>query len=181
MLILVRHGESTGNAEGRLLGRTDSPLTDRGLTQARSLAEAVAGATRLISSPLARARDTAEALGTGLDLEVDERWIEVDYGEYDGRELRAIPGEAWAQWRADPNFTPPGGESLAAAGARAGVASHSPSIACTTASDAGELWLDDGAGGSPATYAYSAAYAWSPVLRAWVFTDHRLARASQAA
>ena len=70
---------------------------------------------------------------------------------------------------------------LAAAGARAGVASHSPSIACTTASDAGELWLDDGAGGSPATYAYSAAYAWSPVLRAWVFTDHRLARASQAA
>ena len=118
MLILVRHGESTGNAEGRLLGRTDSPLTDRGLTQARSLAAAVAGATRLISSPLARARDTAEALGTGLDLEVDERWIEVDYGEYDGRELRAIPGEVWAQWRADPNFTPPGGESLAAAGAR---------------------------------------------------------------
>ena len=67
---------------------------------------------------MARARDTAEALGTGLDLEVDERWIEVDYGEYDGRELRAIPGEVWAQWRADPNFTPPGGESLAAAGAR---------------------------------------------------------------
>ena len=66
MLILVRHGESTGNAEGRLLGRIDSPLTERGSAQARSLADAVAGATRLISSPLARARDTAEALGTGL-------------------------------------------------------------------------------------------------------------------
>ena len=63
VLILVRHGESTGNAEGLLLGRIDSPLTARGLEQARSLADTVAGANRLISSPLARARDTAEALG----------------------------------------------------------------------------------------------------------------------
>ena len=55
MLILVRHGESTGNAEGRLLGRIDSPLTGRGLEQARSLAATVTGATRLISSPLLRA------------------------------------------------------------------------------------------------------------------------------
>ena len=78
MLILVRHGESTGNASGLLLGRIDSPLTERGVGQARSLAVAVAGATRLVSSPLARARDTAEALGTGLPVEIDDRWIEVD-------------------------------------------------------------------------------------------------------
>ncbi|MGD0881660.1 MAG: histidine phosphatase family protein [Acidimicrobiales bacterium] len=118
MLILVRHGESTGNAEGLLLGRIDSPLTEWGRAQARSLADAVAGATRLISSPLARALDTAEALGTGLPIEVDERWIEVDYGEYDGEKLGSIPSEVWTRWRSDPTYAPPGGESLATAGAR---------------------------------------------------------------
>ncbi len=118
MLILVRHGESTGNAEGLLLGRIDSPLTERGLEQARSLADTVAGATRLISSPLARARYTAEALGTGLPIDIDDRWIEVDYGEYDGQKLEEIPTEVWLEWRSDPTFTPPGGESLAATGAR---------------------------------------------------------------
>jgi len=118
VLILVRHGESAGNAAGLLLGRIDSPLTERGIGQARSLGEAVAGATRLVSSPLSRARDTAEALGTGLPVEIDERWIEVDYGEYDGQPLGDVPAEVWGRWRSDPTFTPPGGESLAAAGAR---------------------------------------------------------------
>ena len=118
MLILVRHGESAGNAAGLLLGRIDSPLSDRGIDQARSLAPVVAGATRLISSPLARALDTAEALGTGLPVEIDDRWIEVDYGEYDGQPLGDVPAEVWAEWRADTTFTPPGGESLASAGAR---------------------------------------------------------------
>jgi broad specificity phosphatase PhoE len=118
VLILVRHGESTGNAEGLLLGRIDSPLTARGLEQARSLADTVSGATRLISSPLARARHTAAALGTGLPIEIDDRWIEVDYGEFDGQKLGDIPAEVWLEWRSDPTFTPPGGESLAAAGAR---------------------------------------------------------------
>jgi broad specificity phosphatase PhoE len=118
VLILVRHGESTGNADGLLLGRIDSPLTVRGLEQARALADVVAGADRLISSPLVRARDTAEALGTGLPVEVDGRWVEVDYGDYDGRRLTDIPAEVWRRWRSDPGFVPPGGESLASAGAR---------------------------------------------------------------
>ena len=118
MLILVRHGESTGNADGLLLGRIDSPLTERGLEQARSLAGTVAGATRLISSPLARARDTAEALGTGLPVEIDDRWVEVDYGEFDGQKLGDMPAEVWRAWRSDTDFMPPGGESLASAGAR---------------------------------------------------------------
>jgi len=118
VLILVRHGESTGNAQGLLLGRIDSPLTGRGLEQARSLTATVAGATLLISSPLARARDTATALGTGLPVEIDERWIEVDYGEYDGQKLGDIPADVWVRWRSDPTFTPPGGESLASAGSR---------------------------------------------------------------
>jgi probable phosphoglycerate mutase len=118
MLILVRHGESTGNADGLLLGRIDAPLTERGLTQAKAAGRSVAGATRLISSPLARARDTAEALGTGLPVEIDDRWIEVDYGEFDGRPLGLVPDEVWTRWRSDPDYRPPGGESLCEAGAR---------------------------------------------------------------
>ncbi len=118
MLILVRHGESTANAEGRLLGRIDAPLTDRGREQARLVGASLAGATRVISSPLARARDTAEALGAGVPVEIDDRWVEVDYGEYDGRLLGEVPAEVWTQWRTDPAFRPPGGESLAEAGAR---------------------------------------------------------------
>ena len=118
MLILVRHGESTGNAEGLLLGRIDAPLTERGEEQARSVGPVVAGATRVISSPLQRARCTAEALGTGLPVEIDERWVEVDYGEYDGRPLGALSEEVWTRWRSDPDFRPPGGETLREAGDR---------------------------------------------------------------
>lgn len=118
MLILVRHGESTGNAEGRLVGRIDSPLTDRGRVQAHALAPVLSGVTRLISSPLSRARDTAEALGTGLPVEIDERWVEIDYGTFDGEKLGAIPAEVWTRWRSDADYVPPGGESLSAAGTR---------------------------------------------------------------
>jgi probable phosphoglycerate mutase len=118
MLILVRHGESTGNAEGLLLGRIDAPLTERGKAQARRVGPVVKGATRLISSPLERARHTADALGTGLPVEIDERWIEVDYGDYDGRPLGAVPDEVWTRWRTDPDFRPPGGETLGEAGSR---------------------------------------------------------------
>jgi broad specificity phosphatase PhoE len=78
----------------------------------------VAGATRVIASPLRRARDTAEDLATGLPVEVDPRWIEVDYGEFDGRPLRDVPAAVWAEWRTDPDYHPPGGESLADAGTR---------------------------------------------------------------
>jgi broad specificity phosphatase PhoE len=133
MLILVRHGESTANADGRLLGRLDAPLTPRGLAQARALAPYVAGATRLISSPLGRATGTAAALGTGLPVEVDERWIEVDYGELDGTRLDDVPPDVWTTWRSDPAYAPPGGESLAATGTRVRAACE-------------ELFAEDGAG-----------------------------------
>ena len=118
MLILVRHGESTGNADGLLLGRLDAPLTERGLDQARSLGSSLTGVTRVISSPLSRARDTAEALGLGVPVEIDERWIEVDYGEFDGQPLREVPAEVWLRWREDARYRPPGGESLAEVGVR---------------------------------------------------------------
>ena len=118
MLILVRHGQSTGNADGLLMGRIDAPLTEQGLAQARALAPWVAGASRVISSPLSRARATAEALATGLPIEIDDRWVEVDYGEFDGRPLGSVPSEVWTRWRSDPDFRPSGGETLAETSAR---------------------------------------------------------------
>ena len=68
----------------------------------------MAGATRLISSPLSRARDTAEALGTGLPVEIDDRWVEVDYGEYDGQKLGGHPRRGVASLALGPRLRPAG-------------------------------------------------------------------------
>jgi alpha-ribazole phosphatase len=130
MLCLIRHGESTANAAGLLLGRSDVPLTDRGRAQAAALAPLLGPVGRLVSSPLLRARQTAAALavagpagaGTEPALEVDERWVEVDYGEHEGRPLADVPAEVWRRWRADPQYRPAGGESLADVGERVGEA-----------------------------------------------------------
>jgi broad specificity phosphatase PhoE len=118
VLILVRHGESTGNAAGLLLGRIDAPLTERGLAQAKTLGGSLSGITRVISSPLERARDTAAALDLGLPIEIDDRWVELDYGEFDGQPLGSVPSEIWRRWRSDPHYRPSGGETLAEAGVR---------------------------------------------------------------
>lgn len=116
MLVLVRHGRTAANAGGLLLGRADPPLDEHGRAQAAALAAAVAGARRVVCSPLRRARETAAALE--LPVEVDERWIELDYGELDGRPITDVPADLWRRWRADVGFAPPGGESLAALGRR---------------------------------------------------------------
>ena len=118
MLVLVRHGETAANAARQLLGRGESPLTDRGRAQATALAAALGPVSRLVSSPLGRARASASALGLDVPLEVDERWIEMDYGELEGRPLGDVPAEVWTRFRADPTFRPPGGESLAEVGVR---------------------------------------------------------------
>ncbi len=118
MLVLVRHGETAGNAARQLLGRRESPLTDKGRADAAALAGAIGSVRRLVSSPLARARDTAAALRCDVPIEIDARWVEVDYGELEGRALGDVPAELWARWRAEPSFAPPGGESLAEVGSR---------------------------------------------------------------
>jgi broad specificity phosphatase PhoE len=122
VLILVRHGESAANAAGLLSGRAESPLTAHGKSQVASLATSMIRASRLISSPLGRALDTAAALGLGLTVEVDGRWTEVDYGALEGEPLTAVPAETWRQWRSDAAFRPPGGETFAEVGARVRLA-----------------------------------------------------------
>lgn len=133
MLVLVRHGETEANAARLLLGRAQSPLTERGVAQAKALSRLLGPVARVVSSPLARARDSAAALGLDVPVQIDDRWIEVDYGEYDGQPLGSVPAEVWRRWRADPGFRPAGGESLADMGARVRAACD-------------ELFAADGAG-----------------------------------
>jgi broad specificity phosphatase PhoE len=113
VLILVRHGESTANAEGLLLGRTDAELTEKGRIQAAGVRQLLTTPIRSVrSSPLLRARTTADLLGLDQATEIDDRWIEVDYGEFEAQPLSGVPAEVWQQWRTDPGFRPAGGETL---------------------------------------------------------------------
>jgi probable phosphoglycerate mutase len=114
MLILVRHGESVANAQGLLLGRTDAALTEVGRQQAAAARSLLwAPVAELRTSPLSRARDTAAVLDLGRPAVVDERWVEVDYGEFECQPLGAVPAAVWQQWRSDRAFRPAGGETLA--------------------------------------------------------------------
>jgi broad specificity phosphatase PhoE len=120
VLLLVRHGETAANQRGHLLGRADPELSPRGREQAGALAAWLPPADLVVTSPLRRARQTAERLAA--DVVVDERWIELDYGPYDDRPPTSMPDDLWVRWRTDPAFTPPGVEPLAALGARVGAA-----------------------------------------------------------
>ena len=111
VLILVRHGRTALNAAGLLQGRVDEPLDEIGRRQAVAVAERVGAVDELVSSPLLRARQTAEAFG--VPFAIDDRWIELAYGIYEGVPHADVPSEAWRQWRQDPSFIPEGGESLA--------------------------------------------------------------------
>jgi alpha-ribazole phosphatase len=110
VLILVRHGRTALNASGRLQGRIDEPLDDVGQLQAKAVAERVGPIDELIASPLLRARQTADAFA--FPYVVDDRWIELSYGEYEGMPVGDVPSDAWRRWREDPEFEPVGGESL---------------------------------------------------------------------
>jgi broad specificity phosphatase PhoE len=134
MLILIRHGESIANAQGLLLGRTDAELTEKGMAQATAVRALLRAPVRALrTSPLSRARDTAALLGLDIPVEVDDRWIEVDYGEYECQPLRDVPAGVWQEWRRNPDFRPARGETLTECDARV-------TSACA------ELFAHDGAG-----------------------------------
>jgi probable phosphoglycerate mutase len=122
VIAFARHGQTAVNAGGRLQGRLDEPLSGLGAAQADALATLFAAepVTRVISSPLVRARDTASPIAARHDLtvEIDARLIELDYGAWDGVALADVAAEDWAAWRADPAFAPPDGESLVDVSAR---------------------------------------------------------------
>jgi probable phosphoglycerate mutase len=117
-LLLVRHGESTWNVEGRYQGRLDPPLSPRGREQAQALAARLYRQqlarvdknrlTGIVSSPLLRVRDTAQicAEAIGLPVDIDDRLTEISHGEWEGK-LREEIANRWpemiAAWRADPH------------------------------------------------------------------------------
>src|ERR1700704_5690388 len=87
-LLLVRHGETDGNAEGKLQGHTDRPLNDYGRRQAQALADRLAGEDidAVYASDLSRARETAEILAAkhGLTVVVDPDLREKNWGNWEG-------------------------------------------------------------------------------------------------
>ena len=118
-IVLVRHGETEWSRSGRHTGRTDVPLTERGREDAVALAEALRGRTfeLVLTSPLARAADTARLAGFGEVAETRAELREWDYGAYEGRTTSDIREErpGWSLWRDGV----PGGETAAEVGARA--------------------------------------------------------------
>ncbi|MGQ0716246.1 MAG: histidine phosphatase family protein [Pseudonocardiales bacterium] len=125
-LILLRHGRSTANVAGVLAGRTPGvTLDERGRVEAAALVERLAQLplAALVTSPLQRCRETVAPLALARELEVtiDDRFVEVDYGEWTGRELGKLGKEPlWKVVQAHPSAAVfPGGEGLAALQARA--------------------------------------------------------------
>ncbi|HWC27948.1 MAG TPA: histidine phosphatase family protein [Solirubrobacteraceae bacterium] len=127
---LVRHGQTERSMTGTYSGRLDVPLTDTGREQARDTAEQLldAGIDAVVTSPLVRARDTAQTIAdaAGVPLTVDERLTEVDYGPFEGLDrdgAQARFGDAFERWRAEPWRSPvPGMEPLPQALERARAA-----------------------------------------------------------
>jgi broad specificity phosphatase PhoE len=116
MLLLVRHGETDANRDGRYLGWADLALNDRGRAQAARLAALLPRPDVVISSPLRRARETADAFAASFTL--DERWIELDYGPFDQQPIGDAPAGMVERWRDDPDFAPPGVETLSSLSGR---------------------------------------------------------------
>jgi len=112
VLVLVRHGRTAANAERKLQGHLDLPLDDVGMAQVAEVAGWLDKPDRVVSSPLIRARQTAEAFGMPYD--VDDRWIELDYGNLDGVPTSDVGRDVWARWRVDPTYEAGGGESFEA-------------------------------------------------------------------
>jgi broad specificity phosphatase PhoE len=120
-VFLARHGQTAYNLEGRFQGQLPVPLDETGRRQAAELAERAAkhGFSALWSSPLLRARETADVVARriGLQPREDARLMETDAGDWTDRtfaDVQAEAPEAFAAFAAgDPGFAFPGGESFA--------------------------------------------------------------------
>jgi probable phosphoglycerate mutase len=120
-LLLLRHGVTDWNREGRFQGQLDPPLSADGLDEARRLARRLASDAGLrpahvLTSSLSRASQTADVVAStcGATLTVDPRLVEVGQGAWEGRthtELAATDAARYAAWRDGGGRLPPDGES----------------------------------------------------------------------
>jgi len=117
---LARHGETEANVAGTWQGATDHPLNERGRRQAVALAEYIAQAypdvEAIYTSPLKRARETAQAVAeklAGVPVHVDQGLSEYNLGEWEGLTYEELRYERrlWERMAEDPHWAPPGGES----------------------------------------------------------------------
>ncbi|MEV8639164.1 bifunctional RNase H/acid phosphatase [Streptosporangium sp. NPDC051023] len=129
-LLLLRHGETPLSVERRFSGLGDPELSANGVAQAEAAAARLSrepyGIQAIVSSPLKRARVTAEIVAArlGLEVVVEEDLRETDFGDWEGHTFTEIqrrwPDEL-AAWLADPSAAPPGGESFEVAARRVQV------------------------------------------------------------
>ena len=123
MIYIIRHGQTELNNKQVLQGRSNYPLNEKGIAQARGAAERLREVTfsRVFSSPLIRAVQTAEIIAPGIPVTIDERLIEMDYGPYEGMDLNALAPEIitfFSDFVHNP--APEGMEQLSSVVARAG-------------------------------------------------------------
>ena len=118
LFYFVRHGETTWNAEGRLCGSTDAPLSGLGRRQAQLLAQRFQSMVveALYSSPLIRALETARIMGheIGCKPVIDPRLTELHYGAWEGRIFDEVKRTepTYRAWAANPaDLAPPQGET----------------------------------------------------------------------
>jgi probable phosphoglycerate mutase len=131
VLLLVRHGQSTYNVEGRLPGQLPGiPLTDEGRRQAHRAAVALSALplSAIISSPLERAAETAEiiARGWGLSVRTDPRLMDTNVERWAGQKIDEVAKNdpAWKRYVANPDEPPEGAESFSSVQARAVAAAR---------------------------------------------------------
>ena len=115
-VLLVRHGETPWNREGRYQGRTDTPLTPDGEAQAAGLGRRLAGLpiAIAIASPLTRTRRTAQAIlgERAVTLETDAGLIEISHGAWEGQlatDIEISHAEMFGTWRSAPDRHVPAG------------------------------------------------------------------------
>ena len=118
-LLVIRHGQTEWSRSGRHTGRTDIPLTEQGRHEANDAARTLDGwsVDRAYTSPLIRAKETAELVAPDCALVTDDSLLEWDYGIYEGattpQTRERIPG--WSVWSHEIE----GGESVDQVGERA--------------------------------------------------------------
>lgn len=119
-IILIRHGETTWNIEGRYQGQEDTPLSPRGLEQGHLLADGLRNIPLdlCISSPLQRSFQTCKFCAElhGLEVQADNRLLEINHGTWEGvlaGDIAAAYPHEFEQWHSHPHLVQmPGGENL---------------------------------------------------------------------
>ncbi len=181
LLTIVRHGETAANTDGVWHGSTDTPLSERGRQQAHAVGSHLASHdvvfTTVYSSPLQRARHTAEAIARNLalEIEVDHGLSEYDLGSWEGKTYRELYTDykLWDHMKEDPHFAPHGGESPLQVveryvGALRGIASRHPGERVVVVGHGGALSM------AFAELTEGAYTSWGKVMANCAFSELRL-------